>query len=160
MAQVTFRQARPEDIARLNAALRDLSDSMGDTHRTSDADLAQAAFGAMPAIYAELAETDGAVVGVAVYSPLFSTTRGTTGAYVSDLWVDDALRGQGLGARLLGAVRDRAKAQWGAGFLRLAVYDDNPRAIAFYTRLGFSTAPGDIYMTLEGTALTAVGGDL
>ncbi|MGO4916960.1 GNAT family N-acetyltransferase [Pseudogemmobacter sp. W21_MBD1_M6] len=160
MAQVVFRQAQPADIARLNAALRNLSATMGDTHRTSDADLAQAAFGAVPAFYAELAEMGGALVGVAVYSPLYSTIRGMAGAYVSDLWVEDALRGQGLGARVLGAVRDRAKAEWSAGFLRLAVYADNPRAVAFYTRLGFSTLPGDIYMTLEGTALSAVGGDL
>lgn len=160
MTQIVFRQARPADTARLNAALRDLSDTMGDTHRTSDSYLAQAASGAVPAFYAELAETGGAVIGVEVYSPLFSTTRGMAGAHVSDLWVNDALRGQGLGARLLGTVRDRARAQWSAGFLRLAVHADNPRAVAFYTRLGFSTMPGDIYTTLEGTALTAVGGDL
>lgn len=160
MTQIVFRRAGPADTARLNAALRNLSETMGDTHRTSDSALAQAAFGAVPAFYAELAEMGSAVVGVALYSPLYSTTRGRAGAHVSDLWVADTLRGQGLGARLLAAVRDRAGAEWAAGFLRLAVYADNPRAIAFYERLGFLPMPDDIYMTLEGTALTAVGGDL
>jgi ribosomal protein S18 acetylase RimI-like enzyme len=157
MTRMVFRQAQRKDASRLNSALRHLSDTMGDTHRTSDADLALAAFGKVPVFYAELAEYDGVLAGVAVYSPLYSTTRGMAGAYVSDLWVDEALRGQGLGAQLLGAVRDRAKAQWAAGFLRLAVYAENPRAVAFYTRLGFSASTGDIYMTLEGAALVAVG---
>ncbi len=157
MTAITIRPAEAADAARLNAALRHLSTGMGDTHRTKDSDLAAAAFRDVPSCYAMLAEKGAAVVGAAVYSPLYSTTRGMAGAYVSDLWVDDVIRGQRLGALLLGAVRDRAKAQWDAGFLRLAVYADNPRAVAFYTRLGFSTSPGDIYMTLVGHALSAVG---
>ncbi|SEQ75021.1 GNAT family N-acetyltransferase [Thalassovita taeanensis] len=157
MTQIEFRQAELDDATRLNAALRRLSETMGDSHLASGTDLARAAFGPVPAFYAVLAEVDGALVGVAVYSPFYSTIRAAAGAYVSDLWVDDTMRGQGLGPRLLAAVRDRAKVQWDAGFLRLAVYEDNPRAVAFYTRLGFAPMPGDIYMTLEGKALGAVG---
>ena len=157
MTAITIRQAEVADAARLNSALRHLSDAIGDTHRANDSDLSAAAFRDVPSCYALLAEMGAAIVGVAVYSPLFSTTRGMAGAYVSDLWVDDAARGQGLGRLLLSAVRDRAREHWDAGFLRLAVYADNPRAVAFYTRLGFSTSLGDIYMTLDGIALSELG---
>jgi ribosomal protein S18 acetylase RimI-like enzyme len=94
---------------------------------------------------------------LAVYSPLFSTTRGWAGAYVSDLWVAAPARGQGLSVRLLAAVRNRAQAQWAAGFVRLAVYHDNPRAVSFYTTLGFVAASAETSMTLEGAALVAIG---
>ena len=104
-----------------------------------------------------VAEADGAVVGAVVFSPFFSTVRGGAGAYVSDLWVSEATRGSGLGRRLLAAARDAAGAEWGARFLKLAVYLDNPRARAFYIRLGFAPHDGEVYLTLGGPALAALG---
>ena len=158
MDDFSLRRSTRHDASRLNAALRHLSQDMGDTHRASDADIAEAGFGPVPVLQSVLAEVAGLVVGAAVYSPLYSTTRGKAGAYVSDLWVADAARGKGLGTKLLARVRDEARADWGAGFLRLYVYHDNPRAVAFYARLGFLPQADDIQMTLEGAALDAVGG--
>ena len=155
---MTIRPVKRTDVARLNTALRAFSATMGDSQRATDADLARAGFGAKAAFHVLLAEWGGETLGVAVYSPLYSTTRGRAGAYVSDLWVAAEVRGKRLGQRLLCAVRDRARAQWGGGFLRLAVYADNPGAQVFYTRLGFGVMQGDIWMTLEGPALDAIGG--
>jgi ribosomal protein S18 acetylase RimI-like enzyme len=160
MTGPTIRLAERADAPRLNAALQKLSQTMGDTHRADDLAIAEAGFGKTPAFYAELAEEGDQIVGVAVYSPLFSTVRGKAGVYVSDLWVDEAARGQRLGVRLLEAVRDDAKARWGAGFLRLVVYDDNPRAVSFYAGLGFRSSTGETVMTLEDSALTAMGENL
>lgn len=158
MTEISIRKAGRADVPALHTALRQLSSDMGDKHRAGDADIAAAGFGAVAVFHALLAESpEGGVVGVAVYSPLFSTTRGMAGAYLSDLWVADVVRGGGLGVRLLAMVRDQARADWGAGFLRLAVYAANPRAVAFYRRLGFSTMVGDITMTLEGAALDQMG---
>lgn len=157
MDRIRIRQAKRQDAPQLNAALRKLSETMGDTHQADDHLIESAGFGDTPAFYALFAERQGEVIGVSVYSPLFSTTRGRSGAYVSDLWVDASARGQRLGVRLLAAVRDRAQAQWGAGFLRLAVYDDNPRAVSFYTGLGFVPAAAETSMTLEGATLAAIG---
>ena len=158
MRAVLIQHATAGDIAALDKALRALSASMGDTHRADRDRLAAAGFGTDPCFHALLAWSGGDVVGAAVYSPLFSTTRGMAGAYVSDLWVAEALRGAGLGARLLAAVRDAAAARWGAGFLRLGVYADNPRARAFYDRLGFVHAPSETYLTLSGAPLAALKG--
>ena len=155
--EVTIRPARPADAAAVNAALRALSETMGDDHPTTDADIARAAFGARAVCRALIAGRGEALVGVALYSPFYSTVRASAGAYVSDLWVDGAIRGRGLGARLLAAVRDAAARDWGAGLIRLAVYHDNARARAFYERLGFVEGTGETCLTLEGAALAALG---
>ena len=47
-------------------------------------------------------------------------------------------------------------ADWSVGFLRLAVYNDNSSARAFYDRLGFSDNGQDTYLTLAGSALEAL----
>lgn len=156
--EVAIRRATRDDAGRLNAALRELSWSMGDAHRATDADVARAGFGPVPAFHALIAERAEAVCGVALYSPVYSTVRGKAGAYVSDLWVAEAARGQRLGERLLAQVLAQAGQGWGAAFLRLAVYDDNPRARAFYERLGFGAHADETYLTLDGSALDALKG--
>lgn len=157
LKEVRIRAAEPDDAGALNTALRALSRDLGDAHPTTDTDIARAAFGAQPVCRGLLAEHDGALVGAALYSPFYSTIRAAAGAYVSDLWVDAGMRGQGLGARLLAAVRDRAARDWGAAVIRLAVYHDNPRARAFYEGLGFVHGAGEICLTLDGAALAALG---
>lgn len=161
--RITIRRAEVADAARLNAALRALSAELGDHHRATDAALAAAGFGPAPAFGALLALRDeaaagAAVAGAAVFSPLYSTTRGAAGAYVSDLWVAADVRGSGLGPRLIAAVRDEARGRWGARFIRLAVYGDNVRALTFYERIGFAARAGEVAMILEGAALEAIGG--
>lgn len=153
MIRATFRRAEKADAARLNQALRRLSDGMGDIHRASDELIERAGFGPNPAFHAILAELGTAIVGVAAFSPLFSTTRGSAGVYVSDLWIAPDLRGQQLGIHLLCAIREEANALWGAGFMRLAVYNGNPRAQAFYQRLGFVPSRGEVTMTLDNEGL-------
>lgn len=157
MQGIAIRAAGPGDVALLDAALRALSADLGDTHRATPEGLRAAGFGAQPAFRALLALAGDSALGAAVFSPLYSTTRGFPGAYVSDLWVAASARGAGLGPKLLAAVRDEARALWGAGFIRLAVYEENPRAIAFYERMGFAARTGETGMILEGPALDRIG---
>ncbi len=155
MHAITLRRATPPDATTLNAALRALSHSMGDVHRADDGQIARALGGVFHAI---LAEAGADLIGVAVFSPLFSTTRGMAGAYVSDLWVAPQARGTGLGQRLLATVRDEAASDWDAGFLRLGVYADNRVARRFYARLGFTEPANEHYLTLAGPGLAALKG--
>ncbi|MGO1165741.1 MAG: GNAT family N-acetyltransferase [Janibacter sp.] len=53
------------------------------------------------------------------------------------MWVAGHARGDGIAEALVLACRDRAVAA-GAGVVRLHVMVDNPRAVGFYTRVGFS----------------------
>jgi ribosomal protein S18 acetylase RimI-like enzyme len=158
---VTISPATAADIGALDAALRRLSADMGDTHRASQDMLAAALSGPDPASHALLARDAGAadqVAGATLFAPLFSTTRGMAGAYVSDLWVAPEWRGTGLGVMLLAAVRDHAARRWGAAFLRLGVYADNARARAFYDRLGFRPNADETVLTLAGPALARLKG--
>jgi ribosomal protein S18 acetylase RimI-like enzyme len=148
MSEVIIRLAEAADAARLNDALRELSKDLNDVHRASNEDVASAGFGPAPCFSALLAELDGDVVGVAVYSSFFSTTRGAPGVFVSDLWVAEELRGSGVARSLLSAVCDFAARQWGAAFLRLNVYHHNAAAIAAYEKLGFDADHHERVMTL------------
>jgi ribosomal protein S18 acetylase RimI-like enzyme len=156
--EICIRQAVPDDVAALNRALGQLSADMGDAHAASDADIARFCFGPSPVFHALLAETaDGSIVGVAAFSPFFSTVYGSVGIYVSDLWVSEQVRGRKLGHRILAAVRAFGLDAWEARFIRLNVYHDNPKALAFYQRVGFEPTTDTQYMTLAGTAYDALG---
>jgi ribosomal protein S18 acetylase RimI-like enzyme len=55
---------------------------------------------------------------------------------VQRIYVDRTLHGTGLGAALMAACVDQARA-WNGEVLWLGVWQENPRAIAFYKRTGF-----------------------
>lgn len=142
-SEVVIRAAGSGDMGRLADALHALSRDIGDTHRATGDALAAACAGAVPACHGLLAEGEGGLAGAALVSPVFSTTQGAAGAYVSDLWVAAPWRGTGLGRRILGAAADLGRERWQARFLKLTVYADNAAARAFYDRLGFAVAERD-----------------
>ncbi|MCA1241728.1 GNAT family N-acetyltransferase [Stappia stellulata] len=149
---ISIRRADAADAERLNAALVALSEVLGDTHVADAGALLRHGFNDVPAFSALIAETQaGELRGALLSSPVFSTTYGGAGIYVSDLWVSDDARGQGLGRRLLAAAIEMAPESWDVRFLKLAVYDDNPRARAFYDRLGFRDDPRETVLRLAKT---------
>ncbi|GGA96337.1 GNAT family N-acetyltransferase [Allosediminivita pacifica] len=154
---VTFRKAEAADVPRLHAALAQLSADLGDTHRTDEDALHAAGFGARPVFRAVLAEEGWEVVGIALFSPCLSTSRGQVIAYVSDLWVAHGLRGQRLGPRLLSAVAEDAAEAWGATALKLNVYHHSAGARRFYARVGFTPAEDHTEMHLGPDAIARLG---
>ena len=158
MKDITIRLAEAADAARLNAALRELSKDMDDTHLASDEAIKAAGFGESPSFFALIAECEGAVVGVALFSSFYSTTRGTSGVFVSDLWVSKKQRGSGVGRNLLASVCDVAAKKWQCSCLRLNVYRDNHNAIAAYEKLGFDTDHNESVMTLNAKQFNTLMG--
>jgi len=138
----------------LHGALMRLSADLGDDHTATTAQLEDEGFGPCPAYRALLALHGDAPLGVLVCSPIFSTTRGGRGLYVTDLWVSPSARGRSLGTRLL----TTAAQLWHAQFLKLAVYTDNPAAQRFYDRIGFTAQTGETAMILHGAALLRLKG--
>ncbi len=67
---------------------------------------------------------------------------------VSGLWVTPSSRGQGLGARLLGAVSDRGLFH-GARFAHLQVLCENTAAIRLYDRMGWQVHHEYRYLTRD-----------
>lgn len=112
---VTVREARPED----GPALRTLQ-SMLDSPVPEL--LETALGGSLPCPVAVRKRPVGYALAL---------TGGDTPAYLVELVVAPAVRRQGIGSRLLTAVRDRT-----AGPLRLTVRADDQRARAFYASHG------------------------
>lgn len=147
-----IRAAAEWDLPQLDAALASLSREIGDPHRTGLEELGRALFG-MPALaWAMVADGAHSLAGAVLFTPVFSTVRGGAGVFVSDLWVDEAMRGGGLGGALLGGAAKAAATLWGAHFLRLSVHDANARARGLYERLGFTPVTGETAMVVTGRA--------
>lgn len=155
----SIREAGPGDIAALHRALSALSADLGDTHRATEDNLAKALHGPAAFAAATLAERGTDPVGAALFSPVFSTTGGGPGAYVTDLWVASSERGTGLGRGLLACTARSAAARWGAAYLSLMVYEDNTDAAAFYRRLGFALEGRERPARLSGRAFAALAGE-
>ena len=134
---LSIRPGRPDDIARIHAAILALARHVGgeDHVLSSPDDLARHAFGETPHISIEIAEIDGIFAGMCLHFPIFSTWMGCPGVFVQDLYVEDAFRGKHVGEALLRHVA-RASLEKGGGYLRLSVDTDNSSAVGFYERLG------------------------
>ena len=86
-----------------------------------------------------LAEVDGTAGGYASLKR-DSRTESVVAEHPSEIeriYVDRSLHGRSVGAVLMGACVEQAR-QWGCDVLWLAVWEKNPRAIAFYEKSGFA----------------------
>jgi len=152
-----IRPARPSDAADIHRLVRELADyerSAGQVVATED-DLRRALFGEQPAVFALIAEHDGAVAGFALWFLNYSTWTGRHGIYLEDLYVTPGLRGHGYGRALLAELA-RICVDRGYGRLEWSVLDWNAPAIGFYASLG--AVPMDEWTVnrLTGPALLAL----
>lgn len=133
---ITIRPATVADAQYIHDCLIGIARAVGelDKIRSGVGDIIEYGFGPDPHFETVIAEVDGKNAGAALFFRSFSTWHGRPGVYVQDLYVDDAFRGLGIGAKLLRRVaaitRDR-----GGYYMRLSVDTDNFAAQAFYTRV-------------------------
>lgn len=153
------RVADAAGLERLVGALEALSAELGDNHAATPETLRRAILAAQPAAYGLLALRDGETAGAAMFSPVFSTVRGSAGLFVSDLWVAASQRGQGTGRSLLGEVARAGRSTWSADWMKLAVYDRSEKARAFYLRLGFVPVAGAREFQLDGAGIAVLAGE-
>ena len=92
-------------------------------------------FGPQPFFECLIAELDGKPAGFALYFYNYSTWRGEPGIYLEDLFVEEELRGQGIGKALLVRVAELA-VEKGCRRLQWQVLDWNTPAIDFYVAMG------------------------
>jgi ribosomal protein S18 acetylase RimI-like enzyme len=83
-------------------------------------------------------------LGVAICMIGFSSFRGKPLINIHDLAVCPEGRGQGVGRKLLNAVKDEAK-QLGCGKVTLEVRSDNTRAMGLYQSVGFKASEPQTY---------------
>ncbi len=112
-----------------------------------------------PAFHSLVAEADdGGLVGLAVYYfiPFTATARPTL--FVKELYVAEAARGRGRGARLMQAVA-REALRAGCDAVKWQVAPWNEDAIRFYERLGARADHEWLNFGLSEAALRALAGD-
>jgi ribosomal protein S18 acetylase RimI-like enzyme len=154
MPDPMIRAAEPDDAPAVLTLLSSLAREIGDgpRFRSTEAVIRRHGFGPRRLFHSMLAFADAAPVGLALYFPTFSTTRGAPGLYIQDLYVVEEARGLGLGRRLLQAAARHAGTTWEATHLTLTVYDDNAAAQDFYRSLGLVLRQGEIPASLDGDA--------
>lgn len=88
-----------------------------------------------------VAEVNGTIAGFAIAqqqaSPPYACFRPLKSVYLMDMGVEQAFRGQGIGASLIAAVKAWASEQK-ADYLELTVHDANFKAARLYQREGFA----------------------
>ncbi|MBR0869305.1 GNAT family N-acetyltransferase [Bradyrhizobium tropiciagri] len=154
---LAIRRARPDEAGLVLSLVRELAAYEKLLHEVhaSEADIAEALFGANPRLYCDIAEWNGEPAGFAVWFVNFSTFAGRHGIYLEDLFVRPALRGNGIGKALLVHLAKECRAQ---GFARLqwAVLDWNAPSIAFYKSLGAELMDEWTLCRVSGEALAAL----
>ncbi|WP_157961304.1 GNAT family N-acetyltransferase [Microvirga flavescens] len=150
---IVIREAATPDLESVAAMLRRLGAHVGANPKVTADDLA--AYGPKGRGFTEVlvAEEGGAIIGIALYSIVFSAWRGRPGIYVSDLFVEDSARGTGLGTRLLRAAVERETPR-GCAYLKLDVDKKNAGGISFYEKRGFKLDDHDHTMVLERDGMT------
>ncbi len=155
---VAVRAARPDDAEVIARLVSDLAvyEKLEHEAKATPADLQAALFGAHPRVFCDIAESDGAVAGFALWFYTFSTFRGRHGIYLEDLFVKPEFRGQGAGKELL---RNLARRCVGEGLPRFewSVLDWNEPSIEFYKSQGARLMKDWIICRVDGDALAALG---
>ena len=132
-----IRAAAPGDeqiIFSLIEALADYERLLGELEVTPRT-ISEALFGANARVFCDLAESDGEIVGFALWFYNYSTFRGRHGIYLEDLFVRPQWRDRGIGKALLGHLARRCIDE-NLGRLEWMVLDWNQPAIAFYQSRG------------------------
>lgn len=153
------RPATPADVPVLLALVHELAvyEREPDAVETTESMLHDALFGAAPVATCHVAESEGEVVGLALWYVTFSTWKGVPGLWLEDLFVRESARGTGLGRALLQALaavcveRGYARFEWW-------VLDWNAPAIGFYRSLGAEAQQDWTTYRVDGDALRGLAG--
>ena len=121
----------------------------------TEAQLHDVLFGPQAAVFCDVAEVEGEVVGMAVWFLSFSTWLGRHGIYLEDLYVTPSRRGEGHGKALLATLARRC-VERGYPRLEWSVLDWNTPAIDFYVGLGAVGMDGWTVHRLAGAPLAAL----
>lgn len=160
MSNTQIRHATEADVPAIVGLIEDLAEyeNAREECRITPEQLRTALFGSSPALFAHVAEADGAVCGTAVWFLNFSTWTGHHGIYLEDLYVKPEQRGTGLGKALLSALAAECVAN---GYTRLdwAVLDWNTPSIKFYDSIGANPQSDWITYRLQGPALVELASD-
>jgi GNAT superfamily N-acetyltransferase len=138
---MNVRAANSSDVPLILAFLQkkvEFDRSMGafsGSLRSSEEKIHKTLFGAYPFSYVLFAEISGVAIGFALYAFRYSSFAGQPSIWLDDLYVDEAVRSQGVGATLMNYLVQIAQENH---CTHLAWNADarNDRGLQFYQRLG------------------------
>lgn len=155
----TIRPATRADIPQILFFIRALATYEHATEAAvaTVADLERDGFGPTPFYFCLIAEHNGRAAGFALYFFNYSTWVGRPGIYIEDLFVEQELRGLGIGKALLQRVAAIA-VEKGCRRMQWQVLDWNQPSIEFYRALGGEFLDEWRNVRLSGEALTQLAG--
>jgi GNAT superfamily N-acetyltransferase len=118
-------------------------------------DLENHLFGDRPFAEAILAESEGRVMGWALFFHNYSTFLTQPGIYLEDLFVLPEFRGRGIGKSLI-VYLAHLTVERGCGRLEWSVLDWNELAIGFYKGIGADVMPDWRICRLAGESLASL----
>lgn len=129
-----IRKAVKEDVGAILALVKELAEyeKAPDAVEVTAAELEKDGFGPDAIYSAFVAETDGVVVGMALYYIKYSTWKGKA-IYLDDIIVNEKYRRHGIGGKLFEEVIKAGKAM-GVRKIDWQVLDWNEPAIEFYKK--------------------------
>ena len=136
MVNVTIRKANSDDVKDILRLLIELAvyEKEPDAVKLTEQELKRDGFGENPKYQCILAETDNLIVGLAFYTPRYSTWVGDT-LHLEDLIVTEKMRGRGIGTILYRSFLEEARRR-DVNRVEWSVLDWNKPAIDFYKKTG------------------------
>lgn len=136
MAGFAIRAAARKEAAGLARLCAALSAHEGESAPAFTAEtVLRDGFGPNRAFELLVAESEGRLVGYALFYPAFDTQSGARGIHLGDLFVAEEARHRGLGRALMAAVARRARAA-GGQYIAWNALAGNREAQAFYRTVG------------------------
>lgn len=134
---LVIRPAIPKDAGQIVQFIADLAayEKLSHEAKATEADITRDLFCPEPKVFCEIVEWQGTPVGLALWFYTYSTFQGRHGIWLEDLYVDPAMRGNGVGKALLVHLARRCVAE-GLGRFEWWVLDWNEPSIAFYKSQG------------------------
>lgn len=131
-----IRDATAEDMPQVLKLIQELAsfEKEDDAVEVTVPELVEDGFGPSKLFHCFVAESQGAIVGMALIYPRYSTWKGAI-IHLEDLIVTEKMRGSGLGTALLDEVVKYGHAR-GVKRINWEVLDWNEPAIAFYESKG------------------------
>jgi GNAT superfamily N-acetyltransferase len=148
-----IEKAAPKDVSQIVTLIREFAEfeKLSDFCEISEDDLHAAIFGDNSFVNCLVAFADNALVGYAMFYPVFKSFRGERSVFLEDLYVSPAMRGQGFGLKMLKEVARAAKQQNCARMDWQALKWNTP-AIKFYKNLGARFQDENFDFNLRGAA--------
>ena len=136
MVNTTVRKANSDDVKDILRLLIELAvyEKEPDAVKVTEQELIRDGFGENPKYQCILADIDNKIVGLAFYTPRYSTWVGDT-LHLEDLIVTEKMRGKGIGTLLYKSFLEEAKRR-DVNRVEWSVLDWNKPAIDFYKNTG------------------------